>query len=395
MLILQVKSVTLKLTLTVLLTLILLFPGHSQTFTWQWVEGAVHPSPSSSQDICHDPNSNSVYLVGYFHGNLSGAFGPAFSSPYGNSDAYLAKYSSTGVFQWAVKIGGSGDDEAHAVTVNSAGEVIVGGFFTGSANFQGTSGSNTVLSSSGDTDFFIAKYSSAGVLSYARKGGSTKKECVLDLYADGTTIYAAGYFEENITYVGMSLINDDKKDAFALRIDNSGNPVWFRGGGTDQEDEYTSVTMSGTHVFFGGNFRGSTFSFYGTGMNSTSNAENGKDDGILVKYNASNGNYVASSLVSGNDEDRLYGLTSDATKLYFTGSTKGSLFFNGTYSTNNNNTETYIAACDLNFIHSWNTVSDHFNAAQTGGYGVSIDNSGTLYATGFFDGSIYFGGESF
>ena len=77
--------------------------------------------------------------------------------------------------------GGSGGDRGEAVATDAAGDVFVAGRFNGTVNFGGTS-----LTATGPFDSFVAKYNSAGVLSWAHRMGNGSSQ------ADGIAVDATG-----------------------------------------------------------------------------------------------------------------------------------------------------------------------------------------------------------
>jgi hypothetical protein len=91
--------------------------------------------------------SGNIYITGGTNGNLDGNVNA------GGTDAFLAKYDSSGGRQWTRLLGTSGGEPANGVAVGG-GDIYVTGLTTG--NLDG----NT---NAGDTDIFLAKYSAAGV----------------------------------------------------------------------------------------------------------------------------------------------------------------------------------------------------------------------------------------
>lgn len=93
--------------------------------------------------------SNNVYVTGAF-GALA-SFGGGSLNLVGGSDAFVAKYSSTGAALWAKGLGGIGDDLGHGIGI-SANAPVVTGYFYSSGNFNGTT-----LSSAGLADAFAVR----------------------------------------------------------------------------------------------------------------------------------------------------------------------------------------------------------------------------------------------
>ncbi|MDB9964147.1 hypothetical protein OAD50_03655 [Vicingaceae bacterium] len=68
--------------------------------------------------------SNTVY----FDRSTTGAFTKTSN---GGLDAFLAKFDSNGNLVWIITFGGTSDDEAINVAINSLSEDIIAGTFTG------------------------------------------------------------------------------------------------------------------------------------------------------------------------------------------------------------------------------------------------------------------------
>lgn len=115
--------------------------------------------------------SNNVYVTGYFQGTAdfnpaSGAGNVNNLTSAGNKDIFLAKYNSSGVYQWADQIGGSQDDEAFSIAVDNAGNSCITGYFKATADFD-PSGSTLNRTSVNNEDTYIARYDNSGAVIFA------------------------------------------------------------------------------------------------------------------------------------------------------------------------------------------------------------------------------------
>ena len=95
-------------------------------------------------------SSNNFYVTGYSYGGLDGNtfFG-------GGGDIFLVKYNSNGTKQWTRQLGTSEQDLGFGVTVDSSDNIYLTGI---------TSGSLDGNTNSGNSDIFLVKYNSDGVL---------------------------------------------------------------------------------------------------------------------------------------------------------------------------------------------------------------------------------------
>lgn len=103
------------------------------------------------------------------------------NNTYQFEDGALVRVSASGALQWMTYLGGSGDDGAIGIVLDSAGDPLVSGY-TYSADFPGRTNDHR-----GVQDAFIAKVSASGVLAWTTfVGGSRSDDCA------GITLNSAG-----------------------------------------------------------------------------------------------------------------------------------------------------------------------------------------------------------
>ncbi|MEM8997639.1 MAG: hypothetical protein AAGF23_22845, partial [Acidobacteriota bacterium] len=121
------------------LTAALLFGGAgSEAQNLEWVHG--FGNASIQPWVLEVPEGSSdVYLAGSFQGtqDFNHSLGTATLQSSGFSDAFVAKYDSSGQFLWAGAIGGVSEwERVGDIEIDSLGNVYVWGNFRGTADFD-------------------------------------------------------------------------------------------------------------------------------------------------------------------------------------------------------------------------------------------------------------------
>lgn len=139
--------------------------------------------------------SGNVYLCGQTMSDDFPALHGGDTTLNGTSDAFVAKFASTGSLSWATYLGGRNGETCQGIVVDASGIYVAGG--ATSDNFPATSSAyDTTYNGNGDA--FLAKYNTSGSLSYATYFGGTQADsaCGIALvpssavYVGGTTASA-------------------------------------------------------------------------------------------------------------------------------------------------------------------------------------------------------------
>jgi hypothetical protein len=120
--------------------------------------GSAHDLPAG---IAVDGSGNS-YVTGEFLGTAT--FGPGETNETsltsaGDEDIFVAKYDTSGALLWVKREGGTQHDFGAGIAVDGSRNSYVTGQFEGSATFGPSGTSGTTLTSAGDTDIFVARFS--------------------------------------------------------------------------------------------------------------------------------------------------------------------------------------------------------------------------------------------
>jgi uncharacterized delta-60 repeat protein len=188
-------------------------------------------------------SDDSITVSGYFHSTATFGLGEvnetALSSA-GDIDVFIARYNPDGTLHWARHAGGSGADYGYAISVLSDDSIVTSGFFGYAATFGQGEGNETVLSSSGEPDIYIARYNPDGTLNWARRAGGTNYNSgrAISVLSDDSIVLSGSFYdlvtfgpgEDNETVFSSSGGND----IFIARYNPDGTLHWAkRAGGTN------------------------------------------------------------------------------------------------------------------------------------------------------------------
>jgi hypothetical protein len=167
----------------------------------------------------------------------------------GQADGFVARYRPDGTFVWVQQIGISGGGVANEVSVDAAGVVTVVGVFTGSATF-GSAGNQQTLTTKGNGDIFIARYTPNGTLAWARQAGGSGSGSAVGrgvAVGDDGSATITGWFSDTATFGSgadqATLTSAGSDDAFVARYRSDGTLEWARQAGGSQDDAGAVVAV--------------------------------------------------------------------------------------------------------------------------------------------------------
>ena len=249
----------------------------------------------TGNSIARDGAGN-VYITGNFSGTVDfdPGLGTVILTSAGSEDIFLVKYSATGVFIYAKRMGGTNVDQATAIAVDISGNAYITGKYTFTADFD--PGPGTVnLTTSGVYGIFIAKYDASGNYVYAKStdgstGYNASNSIVVDLSGN---VYITGHFEGTVDFdpgVGVAnLTSAGGWDIFFAKYNASGNYVFAKRIGGVGTDESISIALDGNgNSYITGYFYDTVDFDPGAGI---ANIISNSGQMFLAKYDTS-GNFV-------------------------------------------------------------------------------------------------------
>jgi hypothetical protein len=208
---------------------------------------------------------------------------------FGNADAFISKYDSLGIQQWARVYGGANDDAATSVVVGSDGSAYIAGYGNGTDGANGTFIAKYLPTGALDTTWELTDVSPSGwdnhsiiltpdesaVLILSNNNGQGSYLTKVLVEADGSPgtaasftvpnrvataiattsdglVYLTGYTQSNID--GQTL--GGQADAFISQLDATGAVVWSRliGGAADESGTSVVVGPDGAVYVAGGSY---------------------------------------------------------------------------------------------------------------------------------------------
>jgi hypothetical protein len=295
-------------------------------------------------------------------------------------------------YRFAKGVGGTSFENAMGIAIDSSGNIIVSGYFSGICDFD-PSASIQALNSNGSNDIFLAKYDSAGNYIWAMQIGGVNDEFT---YADPVVnsngdIYICGVFNAGTEFnpLGNSIIlgNNGLNDGFIAKYNSAGLLQWAKNfGGADDDDVYHIALNSNQDILFAGYFSGTADLDPGIAYLPFISSSGG--DCYFGKLNA-NGNLIWVQALSASSDDRSFNIASNSLNdIFISGTFSDTLFFHSPFGSDtliNSNQSAFVAAFQDN-----GTFIKAFAMSSTLPFGLHLDRYNNLLLCGQFSGNVDF-----
>lgn len=375
-----------------LLLLCLLMPMPAQAageFVWQLAVGG----PDSDigdvalvNAVATDMSGN-VVIAGQFEGTVN--FGGSNLSTAGDKDIVVASYTSGGAHSWSQRFGSTGSDQGFGVGTDSSGNVYVVGQFSGTVNFGGGN-----LLSSGSTDIFVLKLTSAGAFVWAVRFGGTGIETSggIAVASDGTFAITGSYgnFGNAVDFGGGPLTPKGGADIFVAKYDSAGVHQWSRSIGGNSQDNGLAVAINASGEVAATGFFKDTITM--PCMTLTAAGPSGNADGVAFKYTSSGGLTWIRRFGGVSDDRGSAVALSSSGEAVITGYFNSTANFGGTDRVSTGGADIFLAKYSSSGSWLWDSAFGTGTTLGDAGRGVALDASGNIALTGFILGPTNFGG---
>ncbi len=297
-------------------------------------------------------------------------------------------------FQFAKGVGGASFENAMGIAVDSLNNIVVCGYFAGTADFDPSTTGLQNLTSNGSNDVFLAKYDSAGNYIWAINiGGPNDEFTYADPVVDASgNIYICGLYGVSCDFDGSAaqaiIPNNGDNDGFVAKYDSSGNFQWAKGfGGTLNDDVYRISLDANNDILFAGSFLDTADLNPGAAILNFISA--GGADIFFGKLDIT-GSLVFVNVMNGSKDDHSYSITHDLNNdIVLTGG------FNDTIVVNPNGTAQQLI--DQNglssFVAKFSSLGSYqwaFALSKCLPFGLSVDHDNNILTSGQFSGPTDF-----
>lgn len=336
--------------------------------------------------------SGNVYIAGTTSsssGIASGGFDNSLSA--GSTDAYLAKFNSNGVLQWATYYGSVGDEEGYSCAIDGSNNVYLAGTTTTTSGI-GSGGHQTTHG--GQKDAFLVKFNSSGTRQWATYYGGNEHDegnsCSTDgsgnVYLGGSTSSTSG-----IATAGSHGPTGGTNVAFLVKFNSSGTRQWgtyygYFFASTANTRINALCTDALGNVFAAGTTSQAEAVAIANGGHDNSFSGAGTD-AFMVKFNSSGvrqwGTYYGYNDGTTNGNACA---TDASNNVYLLGGTRATRFMATTgshqpaHASSGSNNDAILAKFDASGNRLWATY--YGGTAFDVGYALAIDNSDNVYMAG-------------
>lgn len=304
----------------------------------------------------------------------------------GLSDCFIAKISNDGSnLVYSTYFGGSANDYAQSIIVDSKGSVYVAGY-TSSSNLPTANGYCQVYNG-GFSDTFVIKLTANGRgLFYSTYMGGSASDFAVSIDIDNSgCAFVAGYtYSADFPIVNaVDYTYNGCRDSIIYKLNNDGSRLLFStflGGQWIDQAEYVAVDRQGNVII-----AGTTYSEDFPVLNAYDATHNGESDCFISMINLTGNSLLLSTYLGGSGND--FGLRASLDSegyLYITGTTD-SLDFptEGEINVVTDGTlRTFVTKFDISLTSLlYSKLLDEFNDDYI--KSLAIDSQGTAYLTGY------------
>jgi hypothetical protein len=337
--------------------------------------------------------AGNIYVAGTFFGTAD--FNPGVGinnlTSTGDADVFVLKLDAAGNYLWAKQLGGTLIDVVSSIALDAAGNILLGGSFQGTSDFDPSSGT-LPLTSVGSYDVFLLKLNTAGDLVWAKQAGDTGTDLLYSFSMDVSgNIYATGQFAGTVDFdpsgATSSLTSNGNLDVFIWKLNSTGDYKFVKQIGSTQGDYGSRITaMQSGYIHVTGVYKGIADFDPGVGVYNM-NVSTAIGDVFVLKLDTA-GNFVWAYNVGGPSEDYSSGIVVDGGgNVYVSGTFSGATVdFNSgagvAYLNSAGSSDIFLMKLNQGGTFEW--AKDFGSTFMDTPYDLVLSNNSTLYMVGSF-----------
>lgn len=296
---------------------------------------------------------------------------------------------------WAISMGGGGQDVGRSMAIDTAGNIYVTGYFGETVDFDPGAGVDS-FTSWGFNDAFIQKLNPEGELLWVKSMSGPDWDRGVSITLDESgNVYTTGYFGDTVDFDPnadssyLSAVGD--WDIFVQKLDGNGNFLWAKSmGGLGRETSQSIAVDAQGNVYTTGQFE-ETVDF---DPNEDTLSYTATEQDIFIQKLDSDGNLIWAKTMGGPDDDLAFSIAVDEQRnVYTTGWFEETVDFDPNAGVSNltavGNRDIYIQKLDADGNLLW-AKSIGGSSANEFGRSIAVDASGNVYTAGLFEGTVDF-----
>lgn len=374
-----------------------------------WVKSMGGAGSEYVYSIAVDASGN-VYTTGYIVYTVVGSdfdhdtdAGILISK--GSGDPFICKLDTNGNFIWAKNFGGTNNDVAYCIKLDTAANVYVSGTFSSpTVDFDPSEAGDATLTNNGSFDAYICKFDTNGNYLWAKSIGGSSMDYANALNIDtlGNLIIVGTFggsvnFDPGLSNNTLQTNVTNNSDIFVCKLDNLGNYIWSKSfaSTTLVSKSVTALCIdNNNNAYITGTISGIVDFDPSTSTNNLTTT--GNSDVFICKLNTS-GDYVWAKSFGGTTTDTVTSIALDSNNnIYTTGSYTYTADFDPSSTTTNNfvsngpngTSDIYINKLDVNGNYVW-TIS-FGGSGNDKGASLTIDSLNNIITTGSFTTTVDF-----
>jgi hypothetical protein len=330
--------------------------------------------------------SGNIAIGGTFSGSIDLGSGPLLST--GSADVFVASFDPAGTFRWSARFGGAGPDTLQTLATTPAGDVILGGTFSGSVSF-GT----TTLNRVAGIDSFVARLDPSGTPQWAQQIGETGDQTLRGVAVDAmNNVVVAGYFGGVLLCspppVPVCVTSAGGTDIFVRKYDPMGAILWTKvfGDAANQSAFGVAVDPDG-NVLVTGKYNGTL----DIGTHQATNSGSGLSNLFIAKLDSDGDDLWLRDYGDAGAQEGSAIVTSAQGAVLVAGTYAGTMSLGPAGALSSSDPQTAFAlSLDSDGTPVW--ARSFGEAGAQRGLAISADTAGNVVLTGSAQGPVDLGG---